>query len=85
MGLTGLPVPVAGVRVIPFLAMKVGMYPGCFTGRIVLSDLVRLVEISLGVPPQGSEQRRQARRRLGFVDSGAELIDSHGRHSTLGI
>src|ERR1041384_7763864 len=51
--LTGGPVPVAGIGQIAFDAMQVGMHPGGLAALIVLHDLVCLVPVTLGGPPQG--------------------------------
>jgi len=45
------PVPIAGVAVVAFLAMQVGMYPGARGAVFLLHDVVRLVPLVLRVMP----------------------------------
>ena len=45
------PVPIAGVAVVAFLAMQVGMYPGARGVVFLLHDVVRLVPLVLRIMP----------------------------------
>jgi hypothetical protein len=79
MGLVGTLIPVAGVVWIPFFAMQIGMDPGGFLpGFLFLGNLVRAVEISLGIPPKSFQQGRQARRRRSLAQRSTEFFDGHG-------
>ena len=59
--LAGLPVPVTGIAEIAFDTVQIGMDPCRVHGLDVLGDLVRLVPIALGGPPQARPTARRDR------------------------
>src|SRR6266567_6166813 len=59
--LAGLAVPVAGIAEIALDAVQVRMHPSRIRCRLVLDDLVRLVPLAFGRPPQRFERRRERR------------------------
>jgi len=79
MGLVGTFVPVPSVVRVPFSAMQVGMDPSrLLPGLLLLGDVVSAVKISLCIPPEGLQQRRQARRGHSLAQRSTELFDRHG-------
>jgi hypothetical protein len=79
-GLVGTLVPVSGILVISLFAMQVGMDPSRFLSLfLVLRDFMSPIEIPLGVPPKGLQERRQAWRRYLLVQRSSQFVDGHGR------
>src|SRR5689334_22379165 len=73
--LAGAAVPAAGIAHVAFLVMQMGMHPiDVVVVLVLLADLVRLVPVALGRPPQRL-QRRDDGRRLGGQHAPAELLD----------
>ena len=83
--LTGLSVPVAGVPFVAFLAMEVGVHPGCIRSVFRLRDFVRLVPVAFGLPPEGVEEGREGWWRLLLTDGCAEFDESHAEDCSFGL
>ena len=62
--LAGGAVPVAGIGQIALDAVQIGVHPGGVRAFVVHDDLVRLVPVALGGPPQGFERGQESRRRV---------------------
>lgn len=72
----GAVVPVGGVPVVAFFAMEISVDPGGIGSLDRLCDLVRLVPVAFGFPPEGGKERRHCWWR-GSLQRFAELVDGH--------
>src|SRR5882724_7213845 len=70
-------IPIAGVFLVAFLAMQVGMHG--HAGGVVarLRAFMRLVPVALGVPPQRLQREVEAVGRTGESRRLAELLRIH--------
>src|SRR5215831_12346418 len=79
-GLSGLPVPIAGVLEIALNAMQIGVHPGAVLAAFVHDDLVCLIPVVLAGPPERRERNAQA---LGRARLRLTLLEFGKRHDTV--
>src|SRR5207237_71074 len=82
-GLAGLAIPIAGIAEVAFDAVQIGVHPGGVAAVVVLDDLVSLVPVTLGGPPQAGKRRAEIRRWRSAVEAGD--IRRHRPHHLGGV
>jgi hypothetical protein len=80
VGLVGTLVPVGCVLGVTLPTMQISVDPGRFLiGGVFLRDVVRAIEVSLGVPPESLQQGGQTRWGHRLTDTSTEFLDGHAK------
>src|SRR5229473_8113454 len=76
-GLAGALVPAAGIHLVTFDAVQIGMRPGALLVGLLLGAAMALVPITLGLPPQRLYRAAGTGRRRRAGERGFESIEFH--------
>src|SRR3546814_3633531 len=80
--LAGAAVPVAGIVLVAFHPVQIGVHPGTVGAVDVLRDVVCRLPLFAGGMPQGFEQRRGSLGRGRLGEAGAEGVDVRSEEHT---
>jgi hypothetical protein len=76
-GLTCATIPVGGIALIAFLAMKVGVHPRTIGSFVLLGRFVGLRPIAFGIPPQAGEGLCKLGGRFGLGERLTKIVQGH--------
>src|SRR6266849_7173444 len=76
-GLAGALVPAAGIHLVAFDAVQIGMRPGALLVGLLLGAAMALMPVALGLPPQRLHRATGPGRRRGAGERGFERIEFH--------